>query len=379
MTEKQSHILVVDDNPDNLRLVAGVLKGRGYTVRPARDGRTALNSAISNPPDLILLDILMPGMDGYETCRRIKADEKTRDVPIIFISALDDAFDKVKAFTAGCVDYVSKPFNAEELLARIETHLSLRDARKELGEKNARLQREIEERKRAENNAKESEKRFAAVMNSMEAIMYVADMETHELLFINQYTRDLFGDIDGEICWRTLQTDQDGPCEFCTNKHLVKNGEPTGVYTWDFQNTVTGRWCHIQDQAILWPDGRLVRMEIASDISDLKRKEKTLRKQNQYMEALHKTSIDLISRLDLDDLLQNILARAVSLANVTDGFIHLYVPEEDALEIRYAVGAFANHIGFKLKPGEGLAGKVWQTGRSLRIEDYRAWDGRAKN
>ena len=282
---EQSSILVVDDNPDNLRLLVGILKSMNFKVRPVKDGRTALKSAISNPPDLILMDILMPRMNGYETCARMKADDRTREIPVIFVSALDASFDKVKAFKAGGVDYVSKPFNEEELLARITTHLSLRNMQKSLAEKNDRLQSEIIERKRAEKIIKESEKRFATVMNSMEAVMYVADMETYELLFVNQYTRDTLGSSEGEVCWRSLQTNQNGPCEFCTNKHLVLNGEPAGVYSWEFHNTLNGRWYQIQDRAIYWPDGRLVRMEIATDIVKLKRAEETLNAAKEAAES----------------------------------------------------------------------------------------------
>ena len=251
----QTHILVVDDNPNNLRLLTSILKGNGFVVRSVKDGQSALNSAIANPPDLVLLDIMMPGMDGYETCERIKADERIRDVPVIFVSALNESFDKVRAFASGGVDYVGKPFNNEELMARILTHISLRNARKNLEESNARLQREIRERERAEEK---------------------------------------------------------------------------------------------------------------------------LRQQNEYLTALHQISIDLISHLDLEDQLQDLLRRAADLIGASDGFIHLYDAEKGELEIRYAIGGFAEFLGFRTKPGEGLAGKVWQSGHSIRIDDYRTWQNRLK-
>ena len=147
----RGNILVVDDSPANLRLLAGMLAGRGYTVRPVTQGKLALSGARgSMPPDLILLDILMPEPDGYEVCRQLKADPRTRDIPVIFISALDQAFDKVKAFAAGGVDYIGKPFQEEEVLARVESHLALRRAQKELQERNAQLARQIAERVQAE-------------------------------------------------------------------------------------------------------------------------------------------------------------------------------------------------------------------------------------
>lgn len=125
-------IVIVDDNPDNLRVLSGVLEGAGFIVRPAISGEIALNSIKLNPPDLVLLDIRMPGMDGYETCRHLKADPLTRDIPVIFISALQETGDKVAAFAAGGVDYVIKPFQFEEVLARVRVHMELHHIKRHL-------------------------------------------------------------------------------------------------------------------------------------------------------------------------------------------------------------------------------------------------------
>ena len=146
----KANILITDDTPNNLRLLAGILTEQGYKVRPASNGSRALATAQLAPPDLILLDIRMPGMDGYEVCQKLKADERTRNIPVIFISALNSTLDKVKAFSLGAVDYITKPFQAEEVLARVETHLAVHRLRKELEEKNIELQQEIIERKRTE-------------------------------------------------------------------------------------------------------------------------------------------------------------------------------------------------------------------------------------
>jgi signal transduction histidine kinase len=132
-------VLIVDDTPANLRLLAGLLGNAGYQVRPVRDGRMALTAAQSSPPDLILLDIMMPEMDGYEVCRQLKADLRTRDIPVIFISALDDVHDKVKSFALGAVDYVAKPFQAEEVLARVRSHITLYKLQRDLREQVAEL------------------------------------------------------------------------------------------------------------------------------------------------------------------------------------------------------------------------------------------------
>jgi len=130
----KANILVVDDTPDNLRLLVGILAEPGYNIRPAASGSQALAAIQEEVPDLILLDIKMPKMDGYAVCKQLKADKHTRDIPVIFISALHEAFDKVKAFALGGVDYITKPFQPEEVLARVETHLALWKYREHLEE-----------------------------------------------------------------------------------------------------------------------------------------------------------------------------------------------------------------------------------------------------
>lgn len=134
-----SSILIVDDNPQNLSMLTKILTQHGYSVRPAINGEVALTVANSLIPDIILLDIRMPDLDGYQVCERLKADRATRDIPIIFLSALDDALDKVRAFDVGGVDYVTKPFQADEILARVATHINLRALQTQLEAQNAEL------------------------------------------------------------------------------------------------------------------------------------------------------------------------------------------------------------------------------------------------
>lgn len=137
-------ILIVDDQPANLRLLSQMLTERGYRVRAATSGSRALASVAAQPPTLILLDIRMKEMDGFEVCDRLKSDPRTRDIPVIFISALADVEDKVTAFQHGGVDYVTKPFHIAEVLARIETHLALRRLQAQLQEANKKFARELE-------------------------------------------------------------------------------------------------------------------------------------------------------------------------------------------------------------------------------------------
>lgn len=133
-------IMIVDDAPENLKLLEGLLRDRGYRVRPFPRGTLALAAARDDPPDLILLDINMPGLNGYEVCEQLRTIEATRDIPVIFLSVFNEALDKVKAFACGGVDYVTKPFQFEEVQARIETHLTIRRLRHELELHNRHLE-----------------------------------------------------------------------------------------------------------------------------------------------------------------------------------------------------------------------------------------------
>jgi DNA-binding response OmpR family regulator len=147
-------ILVVDDEPESLRVLAGILQPEGYTIRPANSGKLALASIAAQPPDLILLDIRMPDVSGFEVFRRLKGEETTRNIPVIFQSAAADLADRLEGLRLGAVDYISKPFQREELLARVRTHMELALLRGDLEilvkERTAQLELEIAERKRAE-------------------------------------------------------------------------------------------------------------------------------------------------------------------------------------------------------------------------------------
>jgi putative two-component system response regulator len=131
--------MIVDDTTANLQVLNDALSKAGYRVRPLRGGRQAVASALAEPPDLVLLDIRMPGLDGFEVCGQLKADERTREIPVIFISALETAEDKVRAFEVGGVDYVTKPFQMPEVLARVATHLALRHSLQQIKEQQDEL------------------------------------------------------------------------------------------------------------------------------------------------------------------------------------------------------------------------------------------------
>ncbi len=161
MTAPQATILAVDDQPDNLRLLATLLSDRGYKVRKALNGQLALTTIQASPPDLILLDITMPDMNGYEVCAKLKASETSRDIPIIFVSGLGEVLDKVKAFEIGAADYITKPFQLEEVIARVEHQLTIRRQQAQIQAQNQQLQTAL----RQEQHLNDLKSRFVSMVS----------------------------------------------------------------------------------------------------------------------------------------------------------------------------------------------------------------------
>ncbi len=168
-------ILIVDDVPANLAVVSRHLEDHGYRAVVAQSGAEAIERAELVRPNLILLDVLMPGIDGFETCRRLKASQNTHDIPVVFMTALTDAADKLAGFEAGAVDYVTKPLDGPEVLARIDTHLSLYALRRELQRHNAQLREEIATREQVQEALQRSN-------TELEQLAYVASHDMQEPL-----------------------------------------------------------------------------------------------------------------------------------------------------------------------------------------------------
>jgi PAS domain S-box-containing protein len=190
-------ILVIDDTPENLALLSQMLTERGYKVRSVTKGSSGIRGAQAVPPDLILLDVKMPQMDGYEVCHQLKAEPRTKDIPVIFISALGDVFDKIKAFQAGGVDYITKPFQVEEVLARLKTHLTIGRLQKQLQHQNLQLQQEIAQRAAAEET-------FAKAFRSCPNPIAIATVAEGSFLEVNSSFLQMSGYDREEIIGRTI-------------------------------------------------------------------------------------------------------------------------------------------------------------------------------
>ena len=163
--------------------------------------------------------------------------------------------------------------------------------------------RDITERKRSEEELKAANKRFEDVLNSVDSLVYAIDMRTYEVLFINKFGRDNWGDIEGKICWQSLQKGQSGPCEFCTNKRLIgQDGKPSETVVWEIQNTSNNHWYECRDKAIYWPDGRVVRIEFATDITERKQAEEKMKKYARELEEANQLK-DLFTDIIRHDLL----------------------------------------------------------------------------
>ncbi|QSJ14269.1 response regulator [Nostoc sp. UHCC 0702] len=187
-------ILIVDDTPINLEVLFNLLEKANFKVLVAEDGESAVQMAEYASPDLILLDILMPGIDGFETCRRLKKCPSTQEIPIIFLTALTDKIDKVKGLSIGAVDYITKPLEHEEVLARVNIHLRLRNLTKKLTEQNERLELEIFERKQAEQKIRQQ----AALLDITKDAILVRDLD-NQIQFWNKGAEHLYGWIAQEV------------------------------------------------------------------------------------------------------------------------------------------------------------------------------------
>jgi PAS domain S-box-containing protein len=224
---RNAKILIVEDTLTTIDMLKLTLQESGYEIDLATTGEKALAKAVETLPDLILLDVVLPGMDGFETCRRLKERPGTREIPVIFMTALSAIQDKVTAFAVGGVDYVNKPLELEDVLARVRTHLALRRMQLALEWRNRQLQQEIAERKQIENALKESEAQKRAILDaSIDRIRYV-DRQM-KIIWANKTTTADTGltpeALVGKTCYR-LMLARNAPCDGCPMVKSLQTGQ----------------------------------------------------------------------------------------------------------------------------------------------------------
>jgi len=309
-------ILVVDDNPANLQLVSRYLKEFGFEMLVARDGNSALEKAQYGQPDLILLDVLMPGISGFETCRRLKADASLQDIPVIFMTSLAETQDKIKGFQVGAVDYITKPFQYEEVLARITTHLQLRElteflevkvrerteelstANRQLHNVNEQLTREIAERKRVETSLRASEERFRALYEDNPSMYFTLDKEGI-VLSVNRFGSEQLGYKDQELIGQSvLRVFYPDDREAVRQQLEACLQYPGQVVRWEYRKVRKDGsmlWVREGARAVQGADGSLRILVVCEDITQRKVMEEE--KEALQAQVIHAQKMEAMGRL----------------------------------------------------------------------------------
>jgi PAS domain S-box-containing protein len=306
-------ILIIDDNPANLSMVTDFLSAHDLRIMVAREGETGLRLALQHHPDLILLDVRLPGIDGFETCRRLKTEEETREIPVIFMTVMTGIENKVNGFKAGGVDYITKPFQQEEVLARVTAHLQIRDltlrleeAKKDLEKRveertgeltrtNKELEAEIAERKQAEDSLRKSEERYHSLIEKVQTAIVVHDGQGR-IMTGNPMAQRLLGLSEDQLLgrelidpeWHFLRTDGSLlPVEEYPVSMVLDTGQPlrnymAGIHQPDRDNVI---WVMVNAEPEIDDAGKIARI-IASfiDITEQKQAEEEIRRLNLDLE-----------------------------------------------------------------------------------------------
>jgi PAS domain S-box-containing protein len=371
-------ILVVDDNTSDLKYLSSILREAGYTVRPASDGELALRSVQAKLPELILLDINMSGLDGYEVCRRLKAAEDTRDIPVIFISVRTSPLDKVKAFGVGGVDYISKPFDPQEVLARVATHLALWKAQKEVEEKNLQLQQEIAERKQAEEALREAEKRYRDLYDNAPVMYHTIDTKGI-VLECNQTEADMLGYSKEEIIGQPVYAFQTKDYQDLV-PHALREGLEKGYAFGErrFVRKNGSTFDIVFSATAIYDDlGQVVGFRSTfTDITELRRAEEALRESEETIRALLNAPPDSAVLIDTEGIILAINETGGQrLGKNVDELVGMcifdFFPPDEA-EFRRARAEEVTRLG------EPLCFEDKRTGRVLDTHIYPTFDVRGR-
>jgi formate hydrogenlyase transcriptional activator len=280
----KGNLLVVDDDLSARQTMEAFLTREGYEVRCAPNGQMALMFAEKDPPELILLDVRLPDTDGFQVCRRLKEDPQTGNIPVIFISGLDEVVDKMKGFAAGGVDYITKPFQAEEVLARVQTHLTLRRLQKQVEAQNARLEQEIIKSRRAEEQIKQAAEEWRKTFDSITDLVSIHDRD-FRIVRANHAFAAAFGleisAVLGKECFEIIHRTEEPPPE-CPHRQTMVSGKPV---TEEFFESRLGRYVQVSASPILNVQNEVIgSVHIVKDITERKRAEEALRKAHDELE-----------------------------------------------------------------------------------------------
>ncbi|SDM24657.1 response regulator [Halarsenatibacter silvermanii] len=311
-------ILIVDDNSQNLRLLSQILKKDGYKIVMANEGETGIDIAISKEIDLILLDIMMPGMDGFEVCRRLKAHRETRNIPVIFISARQEIEDKIKAFEVGGVDYITKPFNKKKVLARTKTHLNLEEI-------NNKLKRE-------------SDKQNILLDNIESQVWYLEDEKTYGM--VNQEFADFVGLARSEIenkTIREIREEKEIASCIAGNQEVFQNKEKIAKEEWVENSSGEKRLLEITKTPKLNEDKEVEYVVCtAFDITERK-------KQERIIKELHEVAVDLKILEQEEEICQRTIEAANEIFNFDLCHISL-VKDNEFMPVAYSEGMEAETL-----------------------------------
>ena len=291
----KADILAIDDTPENLALLSQMLTEKGYKVRSVTKGSTAIRGAKAVPPDLILLDVKMPEMNGYEVCQQLKSDDCTRDIPIVFISALGDVFDKVKAFQVGGVDYITKPFQVEEVLARLDTHLTIRNLQIKLEAQNNQLQREIAEKTAAQD-------KFAKAFRACPNPIAIASCQSGQVLEVNKSFLQMSGYKATEVINRNLEQIYSDSALKVYQQALNKSDSQGFVRNLELEFTTKSGQVKtvLLSMELIELDGNKCTLQILNDITERKRLE------NEFISLVsHELRTPMTSTIGALDLLNS--------------------------------------------------------------------------